>query len=447
MSRFHQRRLLAAAILGVLVVPPAILGCEPTRAPSAPFDQQPRVAGNSRAADVASTGVYEPGTIVWWPASGADEGEVEATYHLQRVGIVGSALVCSTGPGQDPVTVAGLLALDGRAAWAEPNYVAETAESRGHSFAFDDGFPDRSAYEDQGAAARVGLASAHEASRGRGIVVAVLDTGVDTDHPLLASHLLPGYDFVSGDADPTEAPDGIDSDGDGMTDEALGHGSHVTGIVALVAPEARILPLRVLDDDGRGDALGIARAIDYARLHGARVINVSLGMLVEDRLVGDAIELARAEGIVVTASAGNWGAENPEEFPAEDEATVAVAASGADNRPTSFTSFGSYVALTAPGEAIRSTFWNGHTAVWSGTSMSAPWVAGGAALLLAVHPAWTPSQVLDRMARTAIPIDPSIPEVTRNFGAGILDLGAALALGPGSAESPDFGIRQSTPRP
>src|SRR5262245_7916617 len=367
---------------------------------------------------------YDP-SLILWSASGSASGDVEAEHDLQHIGSIGSTQICRVAAGSDPLLVAQSLVLDSRVGWAEPNYLAETAESRGHSWAFDDGFNDQQGYEDQNAAARLGLTTAHGFSTGNGVLVAVLDTGVNPGHPLLADHVVAGYDFVSNDANPGEAPDGIDNDGDGFIDEALGHGTHVAGIVALVAPGARILPLRVLDDDGHGDALSIARAIDYAVTRGARVINLSLGLLNEDRTIEDALARASARGAVIVASAGNWGAEEPEEYPANFDEAAAVAATRADDWPTTFTSFGGFVALSAPGEGIRSAFWNGHTAVWSGTSMSAPFVAGAAALLLALHPSWGHNNVMSRLRQTAKPLDPSIPEV-HEYGAGRLDLAAAL---------------------
>ena len=367
------------------------------------------------------------GTTVLWSASGSvDDDQVESEFGLTATGSVGPYRVCQVAPGGDPLAVSQAMLTDSRVSWAEPNYVAETAESRGHSFAFDDGHTDLAGYEDQTAAVRLGLGTAHTITTGSGVIVGVLDTGVNGNHPLLRGRVLPGWDFVSGDADPSELPDGVDSDGDGLVDEALGHGTHVAGIVALAAPGARILPLRVLDSDGHGDALSIARAIDYAADHGARVMNLSLGLLSEDHLIGDAINRASARGVLVVSSAGNWGAEEPEEFPAHFDATSAVAATRADDTPTTFTSFGSFVALCAPGEGIRSAFWNGNTAVWSGTSMSAPFVAGGAALLFALHPLWTPAQVMARLRATAHPLDPSVPEAATNFGSGRLDLAAAV---------------------
>ena len=412
-----------------LLVLASVFGCSPSTAPRLgepaargpyPLIEHSTPTGSTVEAE------YEPSRLAWWATDPAQAAAVEAQYGLVLEDDLGAARVCRRSDGGDAASLVPTLAADSRVMLAEPNFVAETAESRGHSFAFDDGNDFASGVIDQAAVTRVGIRRAHEVSMGSGILIAVLDTGIDPDHRAFVGRLVPGYDFVDGDADPTEQPNGIDEDGDGRIDEALGHGSHVAGIVALVAPRARILPLRVLDNDGRGEAYDIARAVDFAVLRGARVINLSLGMLVEDFLLEYAIDRAEAAGVVVLASAGNWGAEDPEEFPADADAALAIAASGADDQPTTFTSFGSHVALSAPGEGIRSAFWNGHTAVWSGTSMSTPWVSGGAALLLANHPMWGRAEVLARLAATARPFDTGLPEGTTHFGAGVLDLAAAL---------------------
>lgn len=437
MIRTLRPAALASFLIGLAAFGP--LGCAPTpsTAPEAALARAPyptivreSLGGGALAVE------HDPTLVIWWGAPGCDDDQFENEYGLSLEGELGAARVCTLPAGETVASMLARMSTDERVAWAEPNLISETAESRGHSFAFDDGSDFSSGVIDQAAAKRVGLAEAHRVSRGRGVLVAVLDTGIDPDHRAFIGRLVPGYDFVDGDNDPTEAPNGIDEDQDGRIDEALGHGSHVAGIVAMVAPEARILPLRVLDDDGRGKAYDIARAIDLAVARGARVINLSLGMLVEDRLIAEAIARAVSRKVVVLASAGNWGDEDPEEFPADESDALAVAASGPSSRPAPFSSFGDHVAISAPGEGIRSAFWNGHTAVWSGTSMATPWVAGGAALLIAVHPEWNQADVLQRLGEGARAFDPTVQEASEHYGAGVLDLAAALAPDRGASEEP-----------
>ena len=130
---------------------------------------------------------------------------------------------------------------------------------------------------DQGIADRLRLADAHRHTQGDGVLVAVIDTGVLAEHPAFSGAIAPGgYDFVDSDPDPTDEANGIDDDGDGLVDEGAGHGTMVAGIVRLVAPHARILPLRVLDDEGSGRTFDVAKAIRHAIEQGADIINLSL---------------------------------------------------------------------------------------------------------------------------------------------------------------------------
>jgi subtilisin family serine protease len=233
-----------------------------------------------------------------------------------------------------------------------------------------------------------------------------------------------GWDFLQEDSDPSEPPDGLDNDGDGRIDEAVGHGTHVAGIVRQVAPDAQLLIARVLNSDGVGDMLDVARAIRWAVASGARVINISLGSLSYSAAVQLALDEAQAANVVVVSSAGNWGAHDPQEYPAIAPTVLAVAALDDQGLAAPFTSYGNFVSFAAPGVAIRSTFINGGYAQWSGTSMSAPFLAGGAALLLALHPDWSPQLVKQRFATTAHTVDQ--PIYRNQLGAGALDLGAAL---------------------
>lgn len=302
------------------------------------------------------------------------------------------------------------------------NLPVETPEAEARSsMAFADPALEEADYVDQEALARIGAAAAWGRTRGEGILVAVLDTGVDLDHPALAGRLAPGADFLADDGSPAEEADGIDSDGDGEVDEAHGHGTFVAGLVLSVAPEATILPVRVLDSDGVGRADALASAVDFARRRGARVINLSLGTTVESDVLEDLVQDLEDAGIVVIASAGNLGS-GERRYPAGSNRVLGVAATGADDRRAVFSNFGSWVAVAAPGVGLVSLFPDARLAEWSGTSFAAGLVSGAAALLFAMEPAADPDDVRDALARSAAEVDPSLG------GAGRIDVGAAIAV-------------------
>ncbi len=308
----------------------------------------------------------------------------------------------------------------GRIRSAEDNALALPAEARQKSWAFDDGIGSMTTFQMQQAAERLGIPTANTVSRGNGVIVAVLDTGIDPTHPVFAGRLVPGWDFVSNDADPTDTRDGVDEDQDGVVDGAFGHGTHVAGIIALAAPQARIMPIRVLDNEGRGDVKTVAAGIRWAISHGARVINLSLGMTSSSTAVEIALLEAQLANVVVVAAAGNRGAAIAD-YPAASPRTIAVGASDVGDHPAPFTSYGSFVDLAAPGVGIRSAYPGGQYRLWSGTSMSAPFVSGTAALLLSLHPDWGTTQVMARLRLSARGITGGSSAQNAGLGAGALD--------------------------
>ena len=339
------------------------------------------------------------------------------------------------GEGESSDGLAGRLAGDPRVATAERNGLVETAETRQQVAAFDDGLGSPIACLGQAASSVLGVGAAQGVSIGSGVRIAILDTGAELGHPNLSGRIAGGWDFIDGDDVPEDTGDGVDNDQDGTVDEAIGHGTHVAGIAVLAAPSAELLIVRVLDADGVGDMLTIARAVRWASANGARVINLSLGGLVRCEALEVALREAEDQGIVCVAAAGNWGAPAPREFPASSPHVIGVAALGEGDTPAPFTSYGSFVAIAAPGVAIRSAFVGGGWALWSGTSMAAPFVSGGAALLLSIHPEWTKTLVLDRLGLTARKIDRLNPAYENGaLGAGALDLGAALTFHGGNGE-------------
>ncbi len=328
--------------------------------------------------------------------------------------------------GQTALDFAQVLAADPRVITSEQNSLLESAETRQQSFAFDDGLGSAQTFLEQPTAEALGLDAAHAVGGGHGVRVAIIDTGADLTHPALAGRIVGDYDLVGADYDASETTDGIDNDGDGHIDEAYGHGTHVAGLVALAAPDAELLIVRALDSDGRGDILCVAAGIRWAVAHGAKVINMSLGSLKASDAVQDAMEEAENAGVVLVASAGNWGLEQPQEFPARSSHAIAIAACNANGEPASFTSYARYVQMSAPGVGVRSAFPGGGWRLWSGTSMSAPLVSGAAAVLLGLHPTWTTTDVMTRLGDSVRPLQ-NVPQPMHNkLGAGMLDLAAAV---------------------
>lgn len=325
--------------------------------------------------------------------------------------------------GQTPASLMQQLAIDGRVVTAEPNTWLEPAEARQQSFAFDDGAGSGATYAEQPAALNLGLTAAHDVATGRGVKVAIIDTGADMTHPKLRPYIVGGWDFVNNDAFPSEQRDFIDNDRDGRVDEAFGHGTHVAGIVHLVAPDAQLLIVRVLDADGRGDIVNVAAGVRWAVEHGAKVINLSLGTTRNTEALQHTLADAESLGVIVVSAAGNWGTTTID-YPGFSSHTTCVAAVDAADNTAGFSSFGSDVALSAPGVAIRSTYPGGTYRLWSGTSMASPFVAGAAALLIEKHPLWTMLEVENRLGNTAAPVT---GVNSKKFGAGALNVGAALA--------------------
>lgn len=257
---------------------------------------------------------------------------------------------------------------------------------------------------------------------GTGVIVAVVDSG-SGPHPDLAENLLPGRSFSSAG----ETPDGNDVD-------TGGHGTHVAGIIAAVAnngiggsgiaPHAKILPLKVLDQSGQGDARDVASGVRFAADNGAKVINLSLGGASESSSLSQAIQYATDKGALVIAAAGNGGASEKPKWPAALDLTIAVTAVDSSNTVTSFDQRGDYIDISAPGANIVSTA-KGDYVSQSGTSMAAGFVAGAAALLFAAEPRITNLQVRDILLRTATDIGD--PGRDQTFGVGLLNLVAALA--------------------
>lgn len=219
------------------------------------------------------------------------------------------------------------------------------------------------------------LDEAQNISQGRDVTVAVIDTGIDLKHPAFAGHIATnGYDFLDNDSYPNDEPGGA----------SYGHGSFVAGLILLVAPQAKILPLRAMDPAGNGDAFTVATSIHYAVDQGAAIINLSLGTDEKPNVLREAIAYARQRGCIVTAAIGNNNDGDNKIFPANESGVMGVAATDFKDKKASFSNYGQTVAISAPGVDLISVYPEGRYARWSGTSFATAIVSGATALLVAL---------------------------------------------------------------
>ncbi|PJA93410.1 MAG: hypothetical protein CO132_03575 [Candidatus Kerfeldbacteria bacterium CG_4_9_14_3_um_filter_45_8] len=302
------------------------------------------------------------------------------------------------------------------------------------------------------------------------VVIAIIDSGVDTDHPDLSDNMwvnpgeiasngldddlngyiddVYGYDFSDSDGDPNPAPDGIDNDSSGSADGGVFHGTHVAGIAAAVGNntlgiagvswDAQIMALRVLSDEGSGFDSDIAEAIDYAVANGADIINLSLGGESSTSILQTAVADAIAAGVLVVAAAGNDGgslATTPF-YPVCYDSVLGVGSTNSTGGASSFTNYGTdCVDIYAPGSSIYSTYYTddavyGFTTDYgfaSGTSMATPVVVGVAGLLYANNSGLTQVTSKNILTTTAVNIDSQFSSAVYE-GPPFIDADRALLL-------------------
>lgn len=302
-------------------------------------------------------------------------------------------------------------------------------------------------------------------------IVADIDTGVDPNHPALQGVLLPGYDFTRNQpggsemtdlapgfpqpnpCDTTTCPTAVqvnqssaailDQSSAAILDTnaqyaAFGHGTMVMGVIHLVAPTAQLLPLKAFKSDGTANLSDILRAIYYAAQNNANVINMSFDTKTPSTELKDALDYADQLGVICAASAGNDGVQETVYPAALQNDVMGVASVGStsatDGTRSTFSNFGNAIVwVAAPGEEIVTTYPFGTYSAGWGTSFSAPFVSGGAALLRSLKTAINESQAAAALAHAAPLSDPGM-------GNGRLDLVPALMSLSGTSGTPDFTI-------
>lgn len=305
-------------------------------------------------------------------------------------------------------------------AWAEVNFARGIPEGNPYDI-WEWGGQEASGYIHQFAFDQILLNSWGITATGAGMVVAVLDSGVSQSHPDLAALLLPGRDLVDNDAMADDEPGG----------PGWGHGTHVAGIIAHIAPQSQILPVRVLNPLGRGNSFDVAAGLEWAVQQGADVINLSLGSDSDSRLLRDAVAWVTEQGVVVVAAAGNTNSSLAH-FPAAYPAVVAVTGVDAQGAKASFANYSTdWVDVAAPGVGITSTIvgplGNGY-AGWSGTSMAAAFVSGAMALERQRYPQASVAELGQWVKERAISLDGLNPNFAGALGGGLLDVRALLAV-------------------
>ena len=363
-------RSIARPALGVLLV--LLTACSvnsaPQRAPlNAPgaFDASLSVAVSPADSRSEIERAYGGKVVVWEPAAG-----------FAILGLEGGLrpLSVDAEPNQDAVTTPEASAeghewKDLIAPWS--GFTAQvgglSAWSSGEPTTFTENLGTWSQLrlaEGQGAAPRLGA----------GVKVAVIDTGLDTEHAAFAGKLASPRewaDFVDGDRDPHE-----------VYGASYGHGTGIAGIITQVAPNATILPIRALDGDGSGDLLSVAVAVVWAVQRNADIINLSLGTDADFFTLESVLKYARSRGVLLVAAVGNSGDAHVA-YPARyDAEVIGVGSVDASDTKSSFSAYGPELELLAPGEAVYTAAPGNRLAAWTGTSSATAMVSGALALAL-----------------------------------------------------------------
>ena len=334
-------------------------------------------------------------------------------------------------PGQE-LAMAEVMRCDPSIEYAEPDYRASRAI-----------IPSDPRWDNQWAPAKIGAPAAWEITTGSTeVIIAVLDTGIDLDHPDLAAKIW---------THPGEVPaNGVDDDQNGKVDDVHGwhfylpfedndpqddngHGTHVAGIAAAETDNevgiagmswgAQLMPVKVLDEYGEGWYSDVIAGIVYATDNGAAIINLSLGGEESSQSLQEAVDYSHARGVLLIAATGNSG--GPVFYPAACDHVLSVGATDVDDHRPGFSNHGPEIDVVAPGVEIYSTWpWRGGYFYQSGTSVAAPHVAGLAALIWSVRPDLANDQVAQVISQTAH--DLGEPGWDEFYGWGRIDAYQAL---------------------
>ena len=346
-----------------------------------------------------------PGRVLAKPSSGASDAAIGSALRstgareIGRVPRIGVRILQVPAKGEARVIAA--LSKNPNFEFAEPDYVANIILT-----------PNDPYYAaNQWHLPKVNAPAAWDKTTGSaGVTVAVVDSGVQATHPDLAGRVLAGYDFVNNDADPSDD----NGHGTAVAGVAAARGNDGIG-VAGAAWNVSILPVKVMAANGSGSHSAIANGINYSADRGARIINLSIGGTSSSRTLQSSVNYANNKGCILIAAAGNNGSSTTV-YPAAYSGVTAVSALTQADTLASFSSYGSFVDISAPGEGITTSWVNGGYVAISGTSFSSPLVAGIAALALSVNPSLSNTAMASLLTSNADDLGAAGKDIY--FGAG-----------------------------
>ncbi len=365
--------------MGALLALSWLVGCGQTPVSTTVTSGQPEVTWLAPPPPAES---YRPGQVVVKMKDGYSTQAVSGMQRIQSISGMAGTAVYATEEGESVHSAVQRLQRTPGVEIAEPNYIYHATATTndpmlgqlwGH--------------------AKVGAQAAWDQSQGQDVLVAVIDTGVDYNHPDLQGRVVKGPDLAGNDSDP-------------MDDQ--GHGTHVAGTIAAtannnagiagIAYKSKILAIKVLGRDGSGDTSKIANGILKAAEMGAKVINLSLGGPQSSSVLQSAVDKATQQGALVVVASGNENTSRPS-YPAAYPNALSVGSTTTSDARSSFSNYGSTVDIAAPGSDILSTTEKTYKKL-SGTSMASPHVAAGAAVLLGKNPALTNKQLREILSST-----------------------------------------------
>ncbi len=369
------------------------------------------ILGISLSGMVNGSTRYEDGSLVlkMQPGHSVDEvvSSVGATVEQQLSQLEIYLLSLPTGPDLD--SLAAVVAAMPGVAFCQPNFLVDPLKGVQGSLPVSDN-QRTGDFRNQEAATHLGLDQVHVQATGAGVRVAVLDGGVNYNHPLLKDNVVKRRDYVDSDNDPFDEEGGANS----------GHGTFVAGVTRLVAPEADIYVYRVTGLDGLGNAYVLAEAIIQAVNDGCKVINLSLVTIERHDAIAAAAAYAAEHQVLIVAAAGN-GHTPGAHFPASDPNVLGVAAVDTLDLLADFSCYGSNIDVCAPGTGIYGPYLGDSYAWWGGTSFAAPFVAAQAALLWTYKPSATRQEVIDAIISTATSLDHLNPDLAGQLGSGLIN--------------------------